>query len=189
MNTPDDAQNGATVVISHRVRAGKEAEYDIWLNEIGPLCQTFAGHLDTQRIRPIRGLTTTYTIVVRFDTLEHLRQWMSSAHRRRLIERVRPLLERDDDYTISSGLDFLFTPASANAVKVPVRWKQFLITWSAIYPLVLGVPLVLLPVLRLLGVPDNRLITSLFTTATVVALMVYVVMPHYTKWARKWLYA
>ena len=32
--------------------------------------------------------------------------------------------------------------------KVPVRWKQFLVTWSVIYLLVLGVPLVVLPVLR-----------------------------------------
>ncbi len=29
---------------------------------------------------------------------------------------------------------------------MPVRWKQFLITWSAIYPLALGVPLMVVPV-------------------------------------------
>ena len=68
MNTSDTTESGATVVITHRVRAGREADYDHWLNEIGPLCQTSPGHLDWQIIRPIAGLTTTYTVVIRFDT-------------------------------------------------------------------------------------------------------------------------
>ena len=112
---------------------------------------------------------------------------MGSHDRHRLIEMVQPLLDADGDYTIRSGLDFWFTPPGAG-VKVPLRWKQFLITWSAIYPLVLGVPLVVVPVLRRFGVPDNRFLTILLVTATVVFLMVYVVMPRYTRFVRQWLF-
>ena len=36
MNPSDATQSGATAVITHRVRQGKEADYDQWLNEIGP---------------------------------------------------------------------------------------------------------------------------------------------------------
>ncbi len=36
-----------------------------------------------------------------------------------------------------SGLDFWFTPEGAKA-KLPTKWKQFLVTWSAIFPLVLA---------------------------------------------------
>lgn len=39
-------EQGATVVITHRVRNGQQAEYDAWLNEIGPLCRASAGQLD-----------------------------------------------------------------------------------------------------------------------------------------------
>jgi antibiotic biosynthesis monooxygenase (ABM) superfamily enzyme len=187
MNSSDATQNGATFVITHRVRDSKTADYDRWLNEIALACSAFPGHLDWQLIRPIAGLTTTYTVIIRFDTCDHLRQWMDSHDRHRLIERVRPVLITDGDYTIRSGLDFWFTSGSAGA-GVPVRWKQFLITWSAIYPLVLGVPLVVLPALRLLGVPDHHILTTLFVTATVVFLMVYVVMPSYTRLVRKWLF-
>lgn len=186
MNPSDATASGATVVITHRVRDGKEADYDHWLNEIGPLCQASPGHLDWQIIRPIAGLTTTYTVVIRFDTCDHLRQWMGSPDRQRHIERARPLLAGDDDYTILSGLDFWFTPPGT--AKVPVQWKQFLITWSAIYPLVLGVPLVVVPLLHQFGVPDSRFLTTLLVTATVVFLMVYVVMPRYTKLVRRWLF-
>ncbi|EAU55398.1 antibiotic biosynthesis monooxygenase [Mariprofundus ferrooxydans] len=187
--SPSDAESfeGATVVITHRLRNDKHAEYEKWLEEIAPLCKAFPGHLDWHIIRPIPGLTETYTVVIRFDTEAHLKGWMDSPTRARLIEKVRPLFVTGDDFFVSSGLDFWFTPAGAQA-KVPVRWKQCLVTWSAIYPLVLGVPLLIVPVLRHMGVPDNNFITTLAVTGIVVFLMVYVVMPHFTKLIRQWLF-
>lgn len=180
-------EQGATVVITHRVREGQQSGYEDWLNAIGPICRSSAGLLDWQLIRPIAGLTATYTVIIRFDTREHLQSWMGSQERKRLIEKARPLLAKDDDFFIRSGLDFWFTPEGARA-KVPVRWKQFLVTWSAIYPLVLGVPQVVAPLLRQLGVPQARYIDTLFVTGTVVSLMVYLVMPRYTKLLQRWLF-
>ncbi len=145
------------------------------------------GHLDWHIVRPVAGVTETYTVIIRFDTPEHLKYWMESSDRERLIEKVQPLFVGADNFYVSSGLDFWFTPAGAKA-KVPVRWKQFLITWSAIYPLVLGVPHLVSPVLHLAGVPSSLLLTTLAVTAVVVFLMVYVVMPRYTRLVQRWLF-
>ena len=188
MSTIDPATEGATVVITHRVRENRHADYETWLNDIGRACRGYPGNLDWQIIRPVPGLTTAYTVVIRFDTKEHLQTWMRSVDRKHLIERATQFLAQDDEYSIHSGLDFWFTPQGTK-VKVPVRWKQFLITWSAIYPLGLLVPLGVLPVMRAAGIADLRLVTTLVTTGIIVALMVYVVMPRYTKWVRRWLFA
>ncbi|GFE60115.1 antibiotic biosynthesis monooxygenase [Geobacter sp. AOG2] len=179
---------GATVVITHRVREGKHLDYESWLDEIGPLCRSSKGNLDWHIIRPIPGLTSTNTVIIRFDTKANLQSWMESPIRSRLIEKVKPLLVSGDDFFIRSGLDFWFVPEGAKA-RVPARWRQYLVTWSAIYPLVLGVPLIVTPALRLLGVPDNHALTTLAVTGTVVFLMIYVVMPRYTKLVRRWLFA
>lgn len=186
MNTVNENQYGSTVVINHHVRQGEQSGYDAWLDEIGPVCRASPGILDWQIVRPITGLTERYTVIIRFDSEETARRWMTSEGRKGLIERVRPLLAEDDDYTIHSGLDFLFAPA--NGPKVPVRWKQFLITWSAIYPLVLSVPLAIVPLLRFGGLAGSRLFSTLVTTGVIVLLMVYLVMPRYTKLVRKWLF-
>ena len=178
---------GATVVITHRVREGKHADYESWLNEIAPLCKASPGHLDWHIVRPIPGLTETYTVIIRFDTRTNLQAWIESPTRARLIEKVQSLFVTGDDFFISSGLDFWFTPEGAKA-KVPVRWKQYIVTWSAIYPLVLGVPIVIAPALRLLHVPDNHFLTTFAVTGTVVFLMVYLVMPRYTKLIHRWLF-
>ena len=47
---------------------------------------------------------------------------------------MQPLFAADDRYVVKSGLDFWFTPAGAS-IKVPTRWKQFVITWSVILSL------------------------------------------------------
>jgi antibiotic biosynthesis monooxygenase (ABM) superfamily enzyme len=169
------------------VRDDKHADYERWANEIAPLSRASPGHLDWHMVRPIPGLTETYTVVIRFDTRAHLQEWMESPIRRRLIKEVQPLFVGGDDFFINSGLDFWFIPEGAKA-KAPVRWKQFLVTWSAIYPLVLGVPLLVAPVLQHLGVPSNYLLTTLAVTGIVVFLMVYLVMPRYTKFIHRWLF-
>lgn len=183
----DAIQNGASVVITHHVSEAKQAEYEQWLTEIGPLCRASAGLLDWHIIRPIRGFSDTYSVMIRYETEQHLKQWMESAERKRLIAKVQGLLSSPDEYQIKSGLDFWFVPQGANP-KLPVRWKQLLITWSAIYPLVSTIPLVLIPVLRWLGLPAFHYLDTLILTGIVVTLMVYVVMPRYTRLVRNWLF-
>jgi len=153
---------GATIVITHRVRSDKQAEYEAWVSEISPLAKSAPGHLDWNLVRPIPGASETYTVIIRFQTTEHLKSWVNSSERKRLIEKVQPLL---------------------------VSWKQYLVTWSAIYPLVLGVPRLVSPALRALGFSPNVLLNTLAATAVVVYLMVYVIMPRYTRLLQRWLFA
>ncbi|MET0552921.1 MAG: antibiotic biosynthesis monooxygenase [Vicinamibacteria bacterium] len=181
------AEEGATVVITHRVRAGQEAAYERWLEEIEPVSRASAGQLDWQIVRPVPGLTTTYTVVIRFDTGAHLEGWMKSDERRRLIEKARPILEVDDDFRVRSGLEFWFAPDDAPGA-VPVRWKQVLVSWSAIYPLVIVVPLAVRPLASALGLPVIRLLDTLIVTGIISFLMAYVVMPRYSRLFRRWLF-
>src|SRR5262252_1378612 len=123
--------HGATVVITHRVRPSKLAAYEEWLTEISPLAKTSPGCLDWNIVRPIAGLTATFTIILRFDSEANLKGWIESPTRARLIKKAQPLFVKGDDFFVSSGLDFWFTPHGAKA-SVPVRWKQSMVTWSAI---------------------------------------------------------
>ncbi|MCK0161664.1 antibiotic biosynthesis monooxygenase [Allomuricauda sp. F6463D] len=180
-------KQGASVVINHQILEGKQEDYEAWLNEIGPICRNYKGQIDWQIIRPIANLTFTYTVILRFDTIENLKNWMDSEDRKKLIAKVRPMLVKGDDFEINSGLDFLFAPKDETS-NAPVKWKQFLVTWSAIYPLVLFMPFLVLPLLKIFKIVGNTYIDSLFITGIIVFLMVYLIMPHYTKLIKNWLY-
>lgn len=191
MRNQDDAFNetehGATVIISHRVLDGQQTSYENWLDEIATACKAQPGYLDTQVVRPIANLTDTYTVIIRFASHEHMKLWMSSPERKQFIDKVRPILASDDDYKVHSGLEFLFASEEANT-KVPTRWKQFLVTWSVVYPLVLLVPMIVNPLMRQVGLPENPYLSTLFVTCMIVLLLIYLVMPQYTKLVHKWLY-
>ena len=98
---------GATVVINHQIKDGKQNQYEKWLDEIGSICRSYVGNIDWQIIRPIPNLTYDYTVIIRFDTTENLTIWMKSKDREYLIEKARPLFSKDDHYQIKSGWIFV----------------------------------------------------------------------------------
>jgi len=175
-----------TAVIEHDVRAGTEADYEAWLQHITTSAQHFPGHVGVNIIRPPAG-SRRYTIVVRFDTLEHLQEWLGSETRRRLIAQVGPLLERGDRGDIKTGLEFWFTP-TAPAQRHPAAYKQFLLTLSAIFPLTLLVPWVLRPLFQAVPIFRLPVVSNFVVSAVIVGMMTYVIMPHYTHLVAGWLY-
>jgi uncharacterized protein len=175
-----------TAVIRHRVKAGAEVPYEAWLREINLATQRIPGHFGVDILRPPKG-AGLYTIVLRFDTLEHLQGWLASETRQGLIAQVEPLLVHGDPVDIKTGLEFWFTPPTPGQ-KHPPPYKQFLLTLSVIFPLTLLVPWALQPLFQavpIIGLPGVRHFASV---AVIVGLMTYVIMPHYTRWMAAWLY-
>jgi hypothetical protein len=187
MSGGDLSDQSATVVISHLVKVGQEANYEQWLDEIVPVSKSYPGHMGVQIIRPVPGASVKYTIIIRYDTRINLLTWMESEARRLLIEKAKLYLADDDQFLVQSGLDFWFTPEAAKA-KLPTRWKQFLVTWSAIFPLVLLTTVATNALISWFGLSGNFYLKTLVITGVVVTLMVYVVMPKYTKLVAHWLF-
>jgi antibiotic biosynthesis monooxygenase (ABM) superfamily enzyme len=180
---------GRSVVVSvmrHTVLPGKDQEYEAWLREVVPI----AGNADGQRgvnvIRPNTG-SPTYTIVLHFDALEHLERWLASEVWKRLILKVEHLLQDDDHVEIKTGLEFWFRPPDSKQKRAK-PYKQFLMTLSVIFPLTMLVPWLLTPLFRAAPILATRGVTHFLVAAVVVALMTYVIMPHYTRLMAAWLY-
>lgn len=43
-NEVQDAEQPVTAVISHRVKRGRESEYERWLHDVSAVAQQFEGH-------------------------------------------------------------------------------------------------------------------------------------------------
>lgn len=177
---PESSADTVTGIIVHHPRADARDEYERWLIDIREACRQFPGYLSTDVIRPI-GNQANYTVIIRFAGIEALRGWMVSPERRDFLQRIEHALEQADRYEIRTGLDFWFTPPK---LKPPKSWKQYLLTLSAIFPLTVVVPWALAPLLG--GV--HILATKAVIAAVIVALMVYVIMPRYTRLVSRWLH-
>jgi antibiotic biosynthesis monooxygenase (ABM) superfamily enzyme len=171
-------------LIRHDVRPGHEHAYEAWTREVVPVAQRFDGHHGVTIVRPPEG-SHTYTVVLHFDTLDHLRAWLDSDVRQLLLSRVAPHLQQPGEVEIRPGLDFwLSLPGHRRA---PPH-KQFLLALSVIFPLSLAVPMALQPLFAAVPVLDVAVVRALLLSAAIVALMTYVIMPRYTRRVAAWLY-
>lgn len=183
--------NGATAVISHVIEPANVSDYETWIDNIGKVVKKQPGFLDVHIIYPVKGLTQNYTVIIRFSNRESLEQWLDSEERQRWLAQVEPLLQHSQKLTVHSGLEFLFEPPEASAPVAksagPKRWKQFVLTWSGIYPLVLLVPPALTPLLRMLPIPQHRALELIPITGVIVLLMVFLIMPNVSRLLSRWL--
>lgn len=178
------ARSGVTLVIEHCLVAGAAPRYEAWLAEIIPAARRFDGHQGVDIVRPGPD-RHRYTLVLRFATSDQLRAWLASPERAALIARIEPLLAAEESLHAASGLDFLFAPAAGKSAPTP--FKQFLVTLSAIYPLTSVVPPLLAPVLKVAPILARPWLGNLIVAAVIVYLMVFIVMPRYTRLIARWL--
>jgi antibiotic biosynthesis monooxygenase (ABM) superfamily enzyme len=174
-----------TAVIQQTVKRESVIAYEQWLKKVVPIASRFPGHRGVNVIHPPTG-GLQYTITIRFDSLAHAQDWFASGARRQLFEEVAPLLDADEKVETRSGLEFWFHPAPGQPPAK--RYKQFLLTLSVIYPLTMLVPAVVHRVLAPSPVLSGYWLEHLVASAAIVGLMVYVVMPRYTRLMARWLY-
>lgn len=174
-----------TAVIEQTVKPQSIAQYEQWLKKVMPIAARFPGHRGVNVIHPAAG-SLQYTITIRFDSLAHAQDWFASAARRQLVEEAAAFLDADERVETRTGLEFWFTPPVGQ--KQAKRYKQFLLTLSVIYPLSMLVPAVLRGVFERVLPTPGYFGEHLVASGVIVALMVYVVMPRYTRLMARWLY-
>ncbi|GAB3990219.1 antibiotic biosynthesis monooxygenase [Spirosoma daeguense] len=184
-NIAVEIDSAVTTIIIHRPYKNQIPAYENWLKEIVPAAQASPGHRGVNVIRP-HGNSDEYTIVLHFSSETNLRNWLDSDLRKQLINQVRPLLNTDEKIDIKTGLEFWFTPPKSN--KTAPSYKQFLITWSAIFPLSLLIPWLLSPISSAIPFLSVPFVKPLLTSLIIVGLMTFVIMPRYVRLVAKWLY-
>ncbi|GAB2526598.1 antibiotic biosynthesis monooxygenase [Spirosoma aerophilum] len=183
---PIELDSAVTTIILQRPYKNQVHAYENWLKEMVPLAQRSAGHRGVNVIRP-HSPGEAYTIVLHFASESTLHAWLESDTRRQMIENVRPFLDTDEKIDIQTGLEFWFTPPETKKAAPP--YKQFLITWSAIFPLSILIPWLLSPLLSALPFLSASLIKPLLVSCLIVGLMTFVIMPRYVRLVARWLYS
>lgn len=178
-----------TLVIKHRIKAGREADYESWLRRIVSIAGSYPGHLGVDVIRSLSDGLQLFTCVLRFHSTDAMQRWLDSDERRRLVEEAGPMLADGDQTEVNPHNEFWFTPASQTSNPPPPRWKQACVTFLVICPLTLLIPLLWHPVFRLSPFLAHYVVSTALVTVTIVVLVVYLLMPAATRLFAPWLNA
>jgi antibiotic biosynthesis monooxygenase (ABM) superfamily enzyme len=171
---PQTGSTGVTVVVTRVVRPGRETEFDHWAAELDAAAGDCAGHLASVRLHDDQGLNH---LVHLFDDQQHLKAWEDSPEREALIARGNEL--SDVRRTTADGLRSWFTMTTTSR-----RWKSFLLTWIAVYPILLVLSSLIKWVAPGLPQPVMLAVSSL----TLTTLLTWVVLPWVGRHARPWLF-
>jgi antibiotic biosynthesis monooxygenase (ABM) superfamily enzyme len=180
MADPVNESGPLTVVVTWRVRQGREEEFEAWRHEISAAALKFPGHMGIDVILPA-ATQGEYVVVFRFDTYQHLRAWQESDIRRELLKKAEPFREKEPSYHLESGLEYWFAPSGIPAS--PPRWKMALVTVLGVWPVSMLVPWLLNPLIGKLPPP----LQALFMAAGIVILLTWAVMPVLVRILRPWL--
>ena len=169
--------------MTRRVKPGHEALYERFLEGIIAAASQFRGHLGVEVFRP-PSAGGAYRTVYRFDSAEHLRDWLDSDEHAAWLERAEPHVIGPMRTSFVTGLETWFTLPGQSGAAPPPPYKMALLTWITIFPLITAIVALTGPLFK-----DLPLAVRLgITTALTVPLMTWVVMPRVTRLLHRWLY-
>lgn len=179
-------QESVSLFIQQKVRRDCLARYEKWLPVMMARAAEHEGHQGVHVIRPGEG-GTEYSIIIRYSSLKNAEKWLNSEARKTLINEISDAFEIPDRAKVHPGIDFWFTPP-ASPTRRPRGWKQWLVTTSVIWPLSFLIPRFYNPLFHaapVLGTPGIR---EGIVSASIVALVVFLIMPRYVRAVSGWLH-
>lgn len=179
------AGKGSAMVVSTRVKPGRDGDYRAWQDSINAEAARYPGYLGSEVIPPVAGLQEEWVTLLRFDSPEHLRGWLASDVRARLVDEASGLWDETRVEGFSGSFPGWFATGSRNAGRTtaPPNWKQAMIVLLVLYPIVAFMDRFLSPRLDPLPVA----IAIFIGNALSVALLTWVLMPGANRAFRFWL--
>lgn len=177
-----------TVIIRRRVKPGREADHEAWLQRLQAEARQLPGYLGVTTQRPAAAGPREYVSAVRFDSLAHLQAFEASELRRRHLAEVQPFVEGDAAWERLTGLEFWFSAPPGTVVPQPSRPRMAVVMTLVVFGLVLAVGSVVNAAFARLPFATPYPLRLFVTIAIEVALMTWWVMPAITKRLATWIY-
>lgn len=177
-----------TVIIRRRVKPGREAEYEAWLQRLQAEARMLPGYLGVTTQRPAGNGPGEYVSAVRFDSLQSLQAFEASEMRARHLAEVAPLVQGDAVWERLTGLEFWFSAPPGTVVPQPSRPRMALVMIAAVFTLVLVIGSAVNTAFAAQPFETPYPLRLLVTITIEVVLMTYWLTPVPTRRLARWIY-
>ncbi|MGW9173414.1 antibiotic biosynthesis monooxygenase [Streptomyces decoyicus] len=126
-----------TAVISHEVRPGREQDFLAWQERTLKAQEKAPGFMGSELFKPVEGVQDHWVVVFRFDSREHLDDWLTSDVRRTLLEEGQKYFTSYDVRKIATSFSGWFQFDHDKGGEAPPNWKQAMSVVLALYPTVM----------------------------------------------------
>ncbi|MFI1436602.1 antibiotic biosynthesis monooxygenase [Streptomyces lydicus] len=181
----DEAAEAVTAVISHEVRPGREQQFLQWQTKALKAQEKMPGYMGSELFKPVADVQKHWVVVFRFDSRQHLDDWLESDTRRTLLQEGDAYFSSYDVRTVGSAFSGWFRFDGGPGGGVPPNWKQAMSVLLALYPTVMVLTLTVGHELDALKVPAYL---GLFLSNVLsVSALTWLLMPLVNKALAFWL--
>ncbi len=131
------AQEAVTAVVSHEVKPGREQDFVRWQDKALRAQEKYPGFMGSELFAPVEGVQDRWVVAFRFDTRQHLDEWLKSDVRRKLLDEGRDYFADYNVREIESAFSGWFRFGEGEQAGVPPNWKQAMSVLLALYPTVM----------------------------------------------------
>ena len=170
------------LVVSRRIKPGREKEYADWLRRVIESANKFPGYRGVTTLTPQGYDSDVRYMIWRFDSPENLELWEKSDVRNKFVEEVQNYAVQH--YESASGMETWFSLPDMRSVVAPPRWKMFLVTVFAAYIVSFVTRLLLGSFVKSWPLFESTLVFTVILGGS----LTYLAMPTLSRLLRKWLY-
>ncbi|MFI9271490.1 antibiotic biosynthesis monooxygenase [Kitasatospora sp. NPDC052896] len=178
-------RDAVTAVISHDVRSGREKDFVRWQKKITGVQEGFPGFMGSELFSPVKGIQEHWVVVSRFDTREHLEEWLGSEVREKLLEEGRQYFSAYEVRKVGSAFSGWFHFGEKASEGAPPNWKQAMTVLLALYPTVMVLNLTVGRVLDSQGVAGY--LALFISNMLSVSILTWLLMPLVNRGLGSWL--
>lgn len=173
-----------SALFTWHVKPGREQDFEAWAHRMTATAGRFPGHLGASWLRSDHD-SHEFQTVLRWSGAQQYWAWIESSERAACLRQGQQFMQHPQPVGVhATGLETWFTLPGQRTITPPPRWKMWLLTLIAVFPLALLFQMFVIPHLR--GLPLVARSAALGGTLT--TLMTFVVMPTLTRALRRWLY-
>ena len=181
-----NSHQSVTVLVTRSPRKSNQKEFERALSDTIDAALEFPGHLGVTVLKP-QGDNKDYQIIVKFASEADYQRWCRSHEASYWFKILNRFEKKPPNLEIMTGIETWFAVNSSVSRPMipPPRYKMAIVTWIAIFILIVIINLLFGGFLASLPM----LLRSFLLTVSLVILMTYVVMPQMTRLFSGWLYA
>ena len=184
-SNPSNSNQPVTILIVRSPHKTNQKEFELALSDTIDAALKFPGHLGVTVLKPQRD-NNDYQIIVKFASDADYQRWCHSNEAAHWFKILNRLEEKPPNLEIMTGIETWFAVNSSmpRPMIPPPRYKMAIVTWLAIFVLIVIINLLFGSLLASLPM----LLRSFVLTLGLVGLMTYVVMPRMMQLFSWWLY-
>lgn len=177
----NERRGNATEVFVTQIDPSQTRAYREWIAKIHAAEAQFPGFQGLHVQSPNENKSKNWITFLRFDTQEHLENWLQSPQRQAILQEASPFIQSLDTHRVTSSPYAGWFAHTSNNGYIPPVWKQTMLVLLVLFPIVMLEIKFLSPLLTTWNTSPATFIGN----AISVSLVSWPLMPltiHYLRW-------